>query len=147
MALTLDEQGVVKFIGRVVEVKGDEARIEMKAEYCRGLFHLDHFSHLTVLYWLHLRDNEDDRKTLRVIPMRHEGAPEMGVFGTRSPSRPNPIGLCVVELLKLEDCTLLVKGLDAKEGSPILDVKPYIPRADSIPEAKVPEWALKGPAT
>ena len=79
--------------------------------------------------------------------MRHEGAPEMGVFGTRSPSRPNPIGLCVVELLKLEDCTLSVKGLDAKEGSPILDIKSYIPRADSIPEARVPEWTLKGPAT
>ena len=79
--------------------------------------------------------------------MRHEGAPEMGVFATRSPSRPNPIGLCVVELLKLENCSLVVKGLDANVGSPILDVKPYIPRADSIPEAKAPEWTLKGPAT
>ena len=79
--------------------------------------------------------------------MRHEGAPEMGVFGTRSPSRPNPIGLCVVELLKLEDSSLIVKGLDANVGSPVLDIKPYIPRADSIPEAKAPVWTLKGPAT
>ena len=147
MASTLDEQAVVKFIGRVIEVKGEESKIKIKSEYRRGLFRLNQFSHLIVLYWLHLRDNEDDRGTLRVVPMRHEGAPEMGVFGTRSPSRPNPIGLCVVELLKLEDCALTVKGLDAQEGSPILDIKPYIPRADSIPEAKVPEWALKGPAT
>jgi len=143
----LDEQAFVKFIGRVVEVKGEESKIEITSEFCRGLFHLNHFSHLIVLYWLHLRDSENDRRTLRVIPMRHEGAPEMGVFGTRSPSRPNPIGLCVVELLKLENCALIVKGLDAQEGSPILDIKPYISRADSIPEAKVPEWTLKGPAT
>ena len=143
----MNEQAFVKFIGRVVEVKGEESRIEIMPEFCRGLFHLDHFSHLIVLYWLHLRDNEEDRRSLRVIPMRHEGAPEMGVFGTRSPSRPNPIGLCVVQLLKLEDCALVVKGLDAQEGSPIIDVKPYIPRADSIPEAKVPEWTSKGPRT
>jgi len=143
----LDEQAIVKFIGRVVEVKGEESKIEIKPEFCRGLLHLNQFSHLIVLYWLHLRDNENDRKTLRVIPMRHKGAPEMGVFATRSPSRPNPIGLCVVELLKLEDCSLIVKGLDANVGSPILDIKPYIPRADSIPEAKAPEWTLKGPPT
>lgn len=143
----MDEQAVVKFIGRVVEVKGEESKLEIKPEFCSGLFRLNQFSHLIVLYWLHLRDNESDRKTLRVIPMRHEGAPEMGVFGTRSPSRPNPIGLCVVELLKLEDCSLIVKGLDANVESPILDIKPYIPGADSIPEAKAPEWTLKGPAT
>ena len=147
MASTLGEQAILKFIGKVAEVKGEESKIEIKPEFCRGLFHLNQFSHLTVLYWLHLRDNENDRKTLRVIPMRHEGAPEMGVFGTRSPSRPNPIGLCVVELLKLEDCAFIVKGLDANAGSPILDIKPYILRADSIPEAKAPEWTLKGPAT
>jgi len=147
VASTLDEQAVVKFVGRVVEVKGGESKIELKAEFCPGLFRLSQFSHLIVLYWLHLRDNEADRGTLRVIPMRHADAPEMGVFGTRSPSRPNPIGLCVVELLRLEDCSLIVKSLDAEEGSPIIDIKPYIPRADSLPEAKVPEWALKGPTT
>jgi len=143
----LDEEAIVKFIGRVVEVKGEESKIEITPESCRGLFRLNQFSHLIVLYWLHLRDNENDRRTLRVTPMRHEGAPEMGVFGTRSPSRPNPIGLCVVQLLKLENCVLIVKGLDANVGSPIIDIKPYIPRADSIPEAKAPEWTLRGPVT
>ena len=143
----MDEQAVVKFIGTVVEVKGEESKLEIRPEFCSGLFRLNQFCHLIVLYWLHLRDNESDRRTLRVIPMRHEGAPEMGVFGTRSPSRPNPIGLCVVELLKLEDCSLIVRGLDANVESPILDIKPYIPRADSIPEAKAPEWTLKGSPT
>jgi len=143
----LDEEAIVKFIGRVVEVKGEKSKIEIKPEFCRGLLRLNQFSHLIVLYWLHLRDNENDRRTLRVIPMRHEGAPEMGVFGTRSPSRPNPIGLCIIQLLKLEDCALFVKGLDANVGSPIIDIKPYISRADSVPDAKAPEWTLKGSAT
>jgi tRNA-Thr(GGU) m(6)t(6)A37 methyltransferase TsaA len=72
---------------------------------------------------------------------------ETGVFACRSPSRPNPIGLCVVELLKIEKCVLTVKNLDAFEGSPIIDIKPYIPKADSIPNARVPEWTLHDPKT
>jgi tRNA-Thr(GGU) m(6)t(6)A37 methyltransferase TsaA len=88
-----------------------------------------------------------DRRTLLVFPRRHAVNVETGVFASRSPSRPNPIGLCVVELLKIEECVLTVKGLDALEGSPIIDIKPYIPRADSIPDAKVPDWTLRGPPT
>jgi tRNA-Thr(GGU) m(6)t(6)A37 methyltransferase TsaA len=72
---------------------------------------------------------------------------EKGVFACRSPSRPNPIGLCVVELVEVEDCFLIVKVLDALKDSPIIDIKPYIPRADSIPEARVPEWTSHGPRT
>jgi tRNA (Thr-GGU) A37 N-methylase len=55
--------------------------------------------------------------------------------------------LCVVELLKVEGCSLTVKDLDALEGSPIIDIKPYIPRADSIPNARVPEWTWHGSKT
>nr|QNO54880.1 hypothetical protein NLMONJAO_00001 [Methanosarcinales archaeon ANME-1 ERB7] len=65
----------------------------------------------------------------------------MGVFASRSPSRPNYIGLCVAGLAKLEGNILSVKGLDAFEGSSIIDIKPYIPRIDAFPEAAVPQWA------
>ena len=71
----------------------------------------------------------------------------MGVFACRSPSRPNPIGLCVSELVKIEGCTLVVKELDVKVEAPIIDIKPYIPRADSVPEAKAPEWTSHEPKT
>lgn len=140
-------RGEVWFIGVVEEVSGDESTIRIYPEYCQGLLGLDAYSHIIILYWLHLRDNEKYRKTLRVIPRRHEGAPLTGVFACRSPSRPNPIGLSVVKLLHLENCRLKVKGLDALEGSPIIDIKPYLPRADSVPDARVPEWTLRGPPT
>ncbi|MCK4435646.1 SAM-dependent methyltransferase, partial [Candidatus Bathyarchaeota archaeon] len=72
---------------------------------------------------------------------------QTGVFACRSPSRPNPIELCVVELMKVEGCNLTVKGLDAFENTPIIDIKPYLPRADSIPDARVPGWTSRGPST
>lgn len=142
----MSKEGKLKFVG-VVEGAGELSKIVIFPEFCAGLHHLNDFSHIIVLYWLHLRDNENERKTLRVVPRRHPGAPQVGVFASRSPSRPNPIGLCVTELVKIEECTLTVKGLDAFESSPIIDIKPYIPRADSIPEARVPEWTSHGPTS
>ena len=140
------ETSEVTFIG-VVESAGEMSRVRIFPQFCVGLQRLDSFSHITVLYWLHLRDNSEERSTLQVVPRRHPGAPQVGVFASRSPSRPTPIGMCIVELMKMEDCTLFIKGLDAFEGSPIIDIKPYIPRADSIPDARVPEWTSRGPTT
>ena len=139
-------KGELRFIG-VVESTDELSKVKIFPEFCVGLEGLNNFSHIIILYWFHLRDNEEERRTLRVVPRRHLGAPQVGVFASRSPSRPNPIGLCVVKLIKIEECTVTVKGLDALEGSPIIDVKPYIPRADAIPEARVPEWTSRGPPT
>lgn len=136
----------MRFIG-VVEEAGETAKIRIFPEFCEGLKQLSESSHVIILYWFHLRDNQKERSTLQVLPRRHPGAPVVGVFASRSPSRPNPIGFCVAELIKVENCTLFVRGLDALEGSPIVDVKPYIPRADSVPDTRVPEWALRGPPT
>lgn len=88
------------------------------------------FSHLIILYWIYLHDKEEERQTLLVFPKRHLINVEMSVFATRSPSRPNPIGLCVVELFKVEDCVLTVKGFDALEEPPIIGIKLYILRED-----------------
>ena len=137
----------LRFIG-VVEVAGEEkARVRIFPEFCDALKGIDGFSHIIILYWFHLRDNEKERSVLQVIPRRHTAKVKVGVFACRSPSRPNPIGLCVVKLMKVEDCSLIVKGLDAFEDSPIIDIKPYIPRADSILNVCVPEWTGRGPPT
>jgi tRNA-Thr(GGU) m(6)t(6)A37 methyltransferase TsaA len=141
----MSKNGVLKFIG-TVEISSDVSRVKIVPPFCRGLHGLERFSHLIILYWFHLRDNEQERETLQVLPRRHPGAPMIGVFSSRSPSRPNPVGLCVVKLLKIRDCTLYVTGLDAMEGSPVIDVKPYLPRADSIPDAMVPQWMSHGPS-
>ena len=140
-------KGELHFLGVVEKVEEEEAKIRIFPEFCPGLNGIKNFSHIIVLYWFHLRDKEEERRTLQVIPRRHAGAPQVGVFASRSPSRPNPIGLCVVELTRVEDSNLFVKGLDATEGSLIIDLKPYIPRADSVPDARVPDWTSRGPPT
>jgi len=136
----------VRFIG-VVESADDVSVVKLNPEYIAGLKGIKDFSHLIILYWLNRRDSEKERSTLTVIPRKHTVKKRVGVFVSRSPSRPNPIGLCVVKLLKVEGNKLYVEGLDAFGGTPVIDIKPYIPRADSVPNAKVPDWTLRGPKT
>ena len=143
----MDGNGELHFIGIVEKGGEQEARIRVFREFYAGLKSIEEFSHLIILYWIHLRDNKEERSTLVVFPKQHAVKVKTGVFACRSPSRPNPIGLCVVELLKVEKCVLTVKNLDAFEGSPIIDIKPYISRADSIPNARVPKWTWHGPKT
>lgn len=145
--LDVSTRGELHFIGVVEKAGEQEAKVRIFKEFCAGLKDIDYFSHLIILYWFHLRDNEEERRTLKVFPRRHAVNVEVGVFACRSPSRPNPIGLCIAKLVKVEDCILTVKGLDAFEGSPIIDIKPYLPRADSIPDARAPEWTRRGPPT
>ncbi len=134
----------LRFIGLVEKIADGEGTIRLFPQFCSGLKRIEAFSHIIVLYWAHLRDDQKERNTLLVFPKRHAIKTETGVFACRSPSRPNPVGFCVVELVKVEDCVLKVKGIDAYEGTPIIDIKPYIPRADSIHDAKVPKWTAHG---
>jgi tRNA-Thr(GGU) m(6)t(6)A37 methyltransferase TsaA len=124
----------------VVESTDKVAKIRVFEKFCDGLYRLDGFSHLIVLYWFHERDTENERHVLRVVPTRHQAREEVGVFASRSPSRPNPIGLCVVRLVKIDGCSLTVENLDAFNGSPVVDIKPCLPNMDFVSNAKVPEW-------
>jgi tRNA-Thr(GGU) m(6)t(6)A37 methyltransferase TsaA len=134
-------KGELDFIGIVEKADKLEAQVRIFPEFCDGLKGISGFSHAIILYWIHLRDNDKERSVLQVFPRRHAVNVKVGVFSCRSPSRPNPIGLCVVKLIKVEGCVLTVKGLDALEDSPIIDIKPYIPGIDSISDASVSEWA------
>jgi len=104
--------------------------------YAPALKDVEGFSHLIILYYCH-----EARPWQPLITTPWDTRPH-GLFATRSPDRPNPIALCVVELLKRVGNTLVVRGLDAVDGSPVLDVKPYIPSLDAFPEADI-GW-LKG---
>ena len=139
--------GELRWIGLVDRAGELEARINVFPEFCSGLRGIEEFSHMFILYWAHLRTSEEERRTLLVIPKRHSVKSEVGVFASRSPTRPNPIGLSVVELVKVEGGLITVRGLDAFEGSPVIDIKPYIPRADSVSDARAPDWTLHGPKT
>lgn len=105
---------------------------------------LEDFSHLIVLFWMHLVGQ--DGRDLRKVRLRLGGGREieLGVLATRSQSRPNPIGVSVVKLLDSREGTLRVEGLDAIDGTPVLDIKPYLPPYDSFPKATVPAWATGG---
>ncbi|MUM65843.1 tRNA (N6-threonylcarbamoyladenosine(37)-N6)-methyltransferase TrmO [Acidianus infernus] len=107
-------------------------RIVIKEEYVEGLKGVEEFSHLIIIYHLHLANLNKGLKRVR-------GGVEVGVFATRSQHRPNPIGISVVELIKREGNTLYVKGINAFDGTPVLDIKPY-DEWDSILNPKVPEW-------
>ncbi|MFP3952407.1 MAG: tRNA (N6-threonylcarbamoyladenosine(37)-N6)-methyltransferase TrmO [Candidatus Bathyarchaeia archaeon] len=123
------ETGEVRFIGKVVEVKGESSIIELYSPFCPGLNELDSYSEVFILYWFHQRDNDEHRNVLKVVPRRHGETRERGVFASRSPSRPNPIGLTRFELVSIDGCRVRVKGLDAFEGSPVVDLKPVSSRS------------------
>ncbi len=139
------EKGEIRFIGVVADVEGDISTIRVYDEFCPGLLGVEGYSHLIVLYWFHGRDTPGHRGTLQVYPGRGRVTRLRGVYACRSPSRPNPVGHTVVELLGVEGCGLTVRGLDALEGSPLVDIKPYSPRSDSFPEARTPDWSRQAP--
>lgn len=101
----------------------------------------DH-SHAVIVYWLN-RIPEEERKVLKVRPMGDASLPIVGVFATRSPRRPNPIGLETVEILGRDGNILRVKGLDALDGSPVLDIKPYTKHHDRAEDVKGPSCMRK----
>ncbi|MBP7612761.1 MAG: tRNA (N6-threonylcarbamoyladenosine(37)-N6)-methyltransferase TrmO [Paludibacter sp.] len=107
-----------------VAAKGTEAIIEIFPQFSEGLTDLEHFSHIYILFDLHLAQ----KKELMVVPFL-DNKPH-GIFATRSPGRPNSIGISVVILDRIENNKLHVKNIDILDGSPVLDIKPYIPQFD-----------------
>jgi len=115
-----------------------ESHIVLDARWEEALQGLDEFSHIVVVFWLDRAD--ETQVSLRVHPEAREDMPLVGLFATRTPLRPNPVGLTTVELLSVEGTTLRVRGLDAFDGTPVLDIKPYLIQGDLKPEASVPGW-------
>ena len=100
---------------------------------------IEEFSHLLVLYWPHLGTPEG-RKLTRGHPLGRKEFPLVGIFATRSPMRPNPVLLTTVELVERRGNVLRVTGLDAVDGSPLIDIKPYTPGYHQVHDVRMPEW-------
>jgi tRNA-Thr(GGU) m(6)t(6)A37 methyltransferase TsaA len=121
-----------------------EARIELlpKPELEHALADLEHWSHIWVLFWFH----HNREWHAKVAPPR--SAQKRGLFSTRSPYRPNPIGMSAVALERIEGRVVHIRGADMLDGTPVLDLKPYVPYADSLPAnsgwLERPEPALDG---
>ena len=113
----------------------DMSEIRLLPKYAGALRGMKGYSHIIVLFRVH---RARDWK----MPKHHHKPPGVKVFATRMPVRPNLIGMSVVELVEFSPQTgqVVVKGLDALDGTPVLDIKPYISNFDSYPDAQIPEW-------
>ncbi len=126
-----------------VRKEEEQTFLEINSEFAPALQGIEGFSHLWVLYWFHDNDRPESRATLQVHPRRDPANPLTGVFACRAPERPNPLGLTACRLLKVEGNSLEVAGLDARDGSPVVDIKPYIPKGDCLTEAVAPDWVKR----
>ena len=109
---------------------GVEGRIEVFEEFAAGLEDLDGFSHVILLYQFHESSGYD----LSIVPFLDDKP--HGLFATRAPRRPNPIGLAIVRLNRVANATLQISNVDMLDGTPLLDIKPYVPAFDQPGEAR-----------
>ena len=111
--------------------------IELYPDFAAGLKDIEGFSHLILLYHLH----QVDHFSLHVIPFMD--TIEHGIFSTRSPIRPNPIGMTVVKLVEVKGCMITIEGVDILNETPLLDIKPYVPQVDTIHDVRIGWFADK----
>lgn len=143
--MTITEIGTIKsFIG---EEKDDgwggvTAQIQVLPEYAAGLHGIERFSHLIVVFWMHKASFNAASDLIR-RPRGREDMPEIGIFAQRAKHRPNPIGITAVELIGVDKNILEVKGLDAINETPVLDIKPYFPEFDRVSNPQIPEWTAR----
>lgn len=142
--ITLNPIGTVKTsAARHAGEWGDvSSEIVLDDSLTDGLLGLTDFSHIVVIYHLH-QAAFDPANDLIGHPRGRQDLPLVGVFARRSPYRPNPIGLTNAKLLEIKGNTLVVQGLDALDGTPVLDIKPYSPGFDQVENPRFPEWMEK----
>lgn len=129
----------------------EEACLVFREELAEGLVGIEHFSHIHVVYHQHMREawkrraNIPEGEEMLTQPLIGEPSCK-GIYTSRSPARPSGMGSCIVEIMRREKNRLYVRGLDAVDGTPILDIKIYIPKYDSFPNAVAPlHWCQKIP--
>jgi tRNA-Thr(GGU) m(6)t(6)A37 methyltransferase TsaA len=142
---TIETIHSVRQIGTVRRDK-DTVFLEIPEAFQPGLAQLNHFSHVIVLWWAEQHDNSDSRGMLQTHPPYAEHK-LTGVFACRSEYRPNPIALtvCKIERVEEQQGRVFVGNIDAFDGTPVLDLKPYFPVCDRVKKATIPEWLAGWP--
>ena len=136
----------VKPIGKINVAQG-EVFIELEQTYISALQAMDGFSHLNIIWWFSDFDNEEGRNIFEVSQPYKAAPAVMGIFATRSPLRPNPIALTTVQIIRIdyEKGIIQIPYIDANDGTPVLDIKPYTPSLDRVETPGVPEWCKHWP--
>ena len=127
----------------MIKKKGQTVAIEIHDAYADGLLGLNQFSHISVFYWFHINDTAESRKILQVHPRGNRNNPLTGVFATRSPQRPNLIGMSVCKILSIQKTVIHIDKIDAIDNTPVIDIKPYMPAIDRVSDVITPKWAPK----
>ncbi|MBE1426242.1 tRNA-Thr(GGU) m(6)t(6)A37 methyltransferase TsaA [Desulfomicrobium macestii] len=143
--LKTDDQGISmdarmeEMHRHIRETKTAVSEIVIREELMELLDGIDDYSHLIVLYWGH-KVPDHGRLLTRVHPMGRKELPRVGIFGTRSPARPNPVLMTTVRLTARSGNILHVTGLDAIDNSPVIDIKPYVPERQPRDGVRMPQW-------
>ena len=124
----------------VVRKNEEGAWIEIFEPYSDALLGLEGFSHIQVFFWFHENDTADRRKTLRVHPRKDKKNPLSGVFATHSPLRPNLIGLTICKIKLIRGRHIEIEDIDAFDGTPVIDIKCYIPSSVAESDIRLPAW-------
>ena len=142
MTLNIESIGTVKSPvkeGVDEDWGGVVSEIHLEERYAPGLAGLNEFSHILVVFYMHKSIFEEEAHLQR-RPQGRSDMPSIGIFAQRAKHRPNPIGVSAVELLVVRGNIITVRGLDAIDGTPVLDLKPYFPVYDCRVEARTPGW-------
>lgn len=124
----------------MVRIEDNRSWIEIQPQYRDAMLGLDGFSHIHVLFWFHENDTPENRCIMQVHPKKDTRNPLTGVFGTHSPVRPNLIGLTLCKILSIEKTTIEIESIDARDQTPVMDIKCYIPYLHENSEIRVPDW-------
>ncbi|HHU20250.1 MAG TPA: tRNA (N6-threonylcarbamoyladenosine(37)-N6)-methyltransferase TrmO [Bacilli bacterium] len=118
------------------------SEVHLKSEFQDGLYRLEEYSHAIIVFFMNqFNSSESDLMIKR--PRDRKDMPNVGVFAQRTKYRPNPIGISVVKIEAIQDHVLTVRGLDANNNTPVLDIKPYITEFDTRENVDVPYWMKK----
>lgn len=130
-----------------VRVTGKQVSIHLEQPYIPALSGLEGFSHLQILWWAHLTDGPQHRENHLAGKLFKKGPDQLGIFATRAPARPNPIMVSTVRVqgIDFEKGIIRTPFIDAQDGTPVLDVKPYYPM-ERVKEPAVPAWCRHWPA-
>ena len=123
-----------------IHKKDDAVWIAVDPQYHDALLGLEEFSHINVLFWFHLNDSKDKRNILQVHPRRDKSNPLTGVFATHSPVRPNLIGLSRCRIQSIKENHIYLDAIDALDGSPVIDIKSFIPSSRQLTDLQLPVW-------
>lgn len=127
----------LKSVG-IIRKRDEKTWIEIFDKYGDALSGLDGFSHIYVFYWFDQNDSDEKRKTLQVHPRKDPNNPLTGVFATHSPRRPNLIASTLCKIKSIVGNSIHIEEIDAYDGSPVIDIKCYIPQ--SVSDVRLPDW-------